>query len=256
MKTRTAAPLLVGALALWSTAVAPRPARAEDAYALKRVYKAGETDRYKTVMTMEAETPQGAMKVETTMVMSHTTKEVKEDGTVVVVRKVESGAININGMERPLPNVGQETTLTLDKTGKVVKREGGDPPGRPSFGRMLGLTNVDVYPDHPLKIGEEWKFEFQPEEEAKEKAKGVLKILGVEPKSDEVPAEALKVNVKVEMPLTTPQGDMMVKVDVTTLVEKETGKELKSEGMITGVQFGPVEPKINIKRTRVKDETK
>jgi hypothetical protein len=256
MKTRTAAPLLVGALALWATAVAPRPARAEDTYALKRVYKAGETDRYKTVMTMEAETPQGAMKVETTMVMSHTTREMKEDGTVVVVRKVESGTINFNGMERPLPTVGQETTLTLDKTGKVVKQEGGDPPGRPGFGRMLNLTNVNVYPDHPLKIDEEWKFEFQPEEESKEKVKGILKILGVEPKSDEVPAETLKVNIKMEVPVSTPQGNTVVKVDVTTLVEKETGKELKSDGTVTGVQFGPVEPKINIKRTRVKDETK
>lgn len=240
--------LLLSGLAL-GTVAAALPVCAQDAYHLRRVYKAGETDKYKTTIAIQGSNPMGggAMKVELTLLMTETTKEVKEDGTVTVVTTIESGTVNFNGMEQSLPNQGQTITTTFDKSGKLVKEEGA--PG--VLGGMLGFTRVGAMPDRPLRVGEEWKFDIPINEAKQQRVKGTVTLLSLEKKSEDVPIDTLKIRSVVDTPLTTPQGDQQMHLEATTFVEPGTGKAIKVEGVITG-QIGPInDAKVIFKRIRV-----
>jgi hypothetical protein len=66
-------------------------------------------------------------------------------------------------------------------------------------------------------------------------------LVGLEPKSDTLPADAYKVKTVAEGTVEAQQGDQKVRVETTSMVARDSGKPLRGEGTVTGVtlaQFG------------------
>jgi hypothetical protein len=255
MARRFIAPIL-GALTVWALA-APQPVRAQDSYVLKRVYKAGEKDRYRTTITVEGQNPSGdgsAVKIDIALVTTETTQEIKPDGTITLVTTVVDGTINANGQERPFPGAGETITTTLDKNGKPIKVEGGQGQLAP----LLNMTrfNAGGLQDRALKVGQDYKFEIPTGEDKNRKTTGVITLSGKEPKCDEVPVETLKVKGTVDTLLPLQQEDTPAHIVATAFVEPGTGKTLKIEGTITGKLGLLGDVKLTFKRLRVNPDEK
>src|ERR1041384_3387512 len=134
---------------------------AEDSFNLKRVYKTGESDKYRTTVTIDAKDPKSgnAVKIVLAIATTDETKEIKFDGTTILAMKVDSATVNVNGTDTPVPINGASFSTTLDKTGKVASQDLGAGPAA-QIGQLLTLTRLSVMPDRALKAGEEYKLEM------------------------------------------------------------------------------------------------
>lgn len=226
-----------------------RPAAAQDAYTLKRTYKAGEVDRYKTTLEVEAT---GGMKFQVVFTTSEKTNEIKPDGTMVRSITVESAEVATGGQTMPMPGFQKVTmTATFDKDGKVVKEEGEGG----QFRQMLSMTRPPAEAEKPLKVGEEWKTQVPTNKDGTKKLDVTVTLVGLEPKSDKVPADAYKVKTVAEGPVESPQGDQRVRMESVTLAARDSGKPLRTEGTITGLtlpQFG--QAKLTFKVEKLADK--
>src|SRR5437763_1782238 len=92
---------------------------ADDGYLLKRVYKAGQSEKFMTTLNIESGSQDGAPKVkfEVSILGTETVKEVRPDGSAVLETKLDKSTVNVGGQERDLPGGGQTITTTLDKDG-------------------------------------------------------------------------------------------------------------------------------------------
>lgn len=237
---------LVGAgLVLAATALTVPAAMAQDAYTIKRVYKAGEVDRYKIAVKVASST----LSIDIAMTMTEKTKEVKDDGTVVVTTSLDSGMMSMGGTDIPMPNEGQTFTITMDKTGKVIKQEGAD--SKNPVNSMMSMMRNPT-PTCALKVGEEVKTDI-PIGDDKQKMSVVMKLIGVEKKSAEIPVDTLKVKSQADGALPVPNGPQNVKVDTTSWFEIGTGKMLKVEGTVTGLNMAELggDAKVTFKRIRL-----
>ena len=243
----------VAAALVWgfATVGALRPADAQDTYNLKRTFKAGEIDRYKTTMDIEAAS---GMKLQITFTTTEKTEEIKEDGSMVRSITVETGELSVGGQTMAMPGFQRATMkATFDKDGKVVKEEGQGG----QFRQMLSMTRPMVEAGRPLKIGEEWKTQLPTNQDGTKKLDVTVTLVALEPKSDKVPVDSYKVKTVAEGPIETPQGDAKVRMEAVTLTARENGKLVRSEGTITGLtlpQFG--EAKISFKVETQPEEKK
>ncbi len=227
--------LAVSTVCLLLLGIGPSPAVAQDAYTIKRSFKAGEVDRYKNTFEVEAA---NGMKLQVVFMTTEKTNEIKADGTMVRSITVDAAEIVVNGQSMPMPNFRTVTmTATLDKDGKPVKEEGEGG----QFRQMLSMTRPPAEADRPLKVGEEWKTEVPTNKDGTKKLNVVVTLVGLENKSDTVPVDTYKVKTVAEGVVESPQGDQRVKLESVSLVARDTGKPFKSEGTITGLtlpQFG------------------
>ncbi|MEP6754639.1 MAG: hypothetical protein ABJA67_03985 [Chthonomonadales bacterium] len=229
-------------------------ARADDGFMLKQKYKEGDVDKYKMTMSIE-----GAVSIEVTIVTQETVKKVAMDGTVTVENKVVSSALSVGGNEQPLPGqaAGTITTITYDKAGKVIKREGGG-GGRGAAG-MMGLAKPNYLPEKALKAGEEYPFEFTEKQgDATQTAKGVIKVVGLEKDSKDLKgASGIKATIKADAVMTGPMGEMKPHTEGTIFVDPDTGKMLLFKANVTGMEIPNLgEAKVAIVRTLVKADPK
>ena len=218
--------MILGALILLAAPIT----HAQESATLKRVYKAGETERYKTVITIDAQTPMGPQKGEITMLTTEKTKEVKDDGTVVLTATLDSGSVRFGEGNVPLPTV--ILTTTLNKDGKIVKEEGGNVENAPSLPELFFLTRNSVFATHALKIGEEWKYSTALDTARKRTVKGSLTLVSREPKSEEIPIESLKIRTVKDGVLGSGKETRPVHIEAISLLEPDTGKDFRTEGAI------------------------
>ncbi len=103
-------------------------AHADDTFNLKRIYKTGESDRYRTTITIDTTDPSDgkAAKVVFTIATTDETKEIKFDGSVLLSMKIDSATIGVNGAEQPVPLNNTSFATTLDKSGKIIKQDLGE----------------------------------------------------------------------------------------------------------------------------------
>lgn len=221
---------------------------AQESYSLKRVYKAGETDRYKTVITMEAEGPMGPFTFEFTILTTEKVKDVKPDGSAVVETTVESGKLKAKDVEREL-NDSSTFTTTIDKTGKETRSEAGEPTaGKSQRGpavMMLGLARAAMIPPRTLKVGEEWKYDIPATDAKSSKTTGsvtLVGLVGVERKTEAIPADALKVKCVTVVTSPGPMGDTRLQITSTVLLDPANGKSLDIQGDGSG-RLGPLDAK-------------
>jgi hypothetical protein len=230
------------------------PVSAQESYTIKPVYKAGETDRYRLIASIDARSENGPVKLVLTFITSETTKEVKANGTVVVQTKIESGTLNLDGRESA-HGAGEVITTTLDKDGRVLKQEGVQAQTT-GIANLLALTRVQGLPSEKLKIGDEHKYEVPAAQGSKAVAKGVVILQGIEPKSSSFPTDTLRVKVISDVPAPSGGPDDKLHLDLLILVEPDTGKALKLDGTLTGKLPGLGETSMSLLRTRLPSKTK
>jgi hypothetical protein len=211
------------------------PAFAQDTVNLKRVYKTGEVDKYKTVMTINAKNPQDGkdFKFVATILTTDTTELVTADGSATIKTLLDDVTLNVNGREESPGGTGVVITTTLDKSGLVKEQTGASEPGS-RLGVILAMTRALVAPDKPLKIGEEIKLDYPAAGTKDGRVKGTLKLVSREPKSDSIPGESLKIETKLDVPLGAAAGGKPVKINSTGFIEQASGKIYKIDGTVMG----------------------
>lgn len=210
-----------------------RPVHADDTYLVKRTFKAGEVDRYKTTLDIEAA---GGMKLQLSFATTEKTREIKDDGAMVRSITVESADIVVNGQTMPMPGFKATTiTGTFDKDGKPSKEEG----DAGQFRQLLSMTRPMAEADRALKLGEEWKTEVPTNKDGTKKLNVTVTLVSLEPKSDTMPTETYKIKTVAEGLVETPQGDQKVKMESVSLVARDSGKMIKSDGTVSGINMQP-----------------
>lgn len=226
---------------------------AQETYRLRRVFKQGETDRYRMIFVLKGETPMGPAEVEITLETTETTTEVKPDGGAIVATKVEVGKVKFNSFEQQLPNQGTTLTTTFDKDGRVAKQTGGG--GAFDVSRLLGMLQPSTALDRELKTGEELKFDYQPGGNASKRVQGKVTVIGKERVADaDVEAIRLKTILDGHFLEGMPEP---AHAELDAFVDPDSGKQVRVEGVFSTKQFGPVmEAKVTFKRTRLKPGSK
>lgn len=206
---------------------------AQDTYTVKRTFKAGEVDRYKTNMQIESDT---GMKVEIVFETTEKTDELKADGAMVRSIRIETAQILVNGQTMALPGF-QPTTLTssFDKDGKPLKEEG----QAGQFRQFLSMTRPIAEAEKPLKVGEEWKTDVPTNKDGTKKLNVTVTLVGLEPKSDTLSADAYKIKTVADGVVEAQNGDQKVRVESTSLVRRDNGAPLRIEGTVTGISMAP-----------------
>ncbi|HSV72218.1 MAG TPA: hypothetical protein VLH79_00465 [Chthonomonadales bacterium] len=228
------------------------PAVAQESHSLRRVFRAGETDRYRLTMNLE----RGEVKLDLTLQMTETTREVRNDGSIVIEMTMDSGSMLLNGTEVPIPNVGQKVTFSVDKDGKPIKGEQPIDSESP-LATVMALARSSSLPDRPIRVGETVRVEVPIEGSRDRKLAAQFTLVGIERRSEEVPVDTLRVRSVIEGLVPTPDGDQNLKIEATSLYEPGTGKVVRVEGVVSGfrlVQLGPEPARLSFKRLRLPAE--
>jgi hypothetical protein len=253
MSVRTSLPALAAAALVLSSA-----AVAQDSYSLKRVFKAGDVDKYRTVITMETDTPANPMTLEFTILTTETVKAVKPDGGAVVELKVDSANLTVKDQKNTATREMNDSTVittTYDAAGKETKREAGGENGQPGPAAMiLGLARTGMVPPRSLKLGEEWKYDIPPTDAKSAHRTGSVTILGLDkraPSGPGAPEPVLKVRYSTEVSTPGPEGVDKVSLVSTALLDPSNGKALEVEGGGSGKLGLLNAKKITIKQQRL-----
>jgi hypothetical protein len=153
--------------------IAIQAARADDnkkesgaAYAVsQRIYKSGETSRYRLTVKIQTPGPMGDQDVTIQLKLRETARAAKvSTGEWSLVQQFETGTVNLGGQEQDVLGLLPIVTLTRDKRGLVtMSTAGGTPDGAAELGGLLlQITNAarDFAPDKAVKIGDKWKASF------------------------------------------------------------------------------------------------
>lgn len=222
-------------------------AGAQETYNLRRVYRAGDQDRFRMTTVIQGE----GVDVKTALVIVEKVKDVKPDGTAIVVTTIESGTMEVNGQVSPFPGNGQSVTTTVDRNGKVVKREG----LAGALDDVLASGSAAL-PDRQVRIGERIKVET-PIGAGRDAAKGIVTIdvVGKEKPGADLPVETIKVTTATTKPVATPEGAEPVSITGAAYIEPGTGKVLKMVGTVKGTLPPPLgKATVTFTRVRIGDK--
>lgn len=75
-------------------------------------------------------------------------------GMVTLLTSIDSGSININGQQSPLPNIGQKVTSEMKENGEIVSSSG--------FNQIDTRNMQLVFPDEEVNIGSTWSSTVEP----------------------------------------------------------------------------------------------
>ena len=221
---------------------------ADETYSIRRTFKAGEVDRYKTTLDIEAA---GGMKVQIAFATTEKTVEIKDDGTMTRSITVDSAEFVMDGQAMPLPGFKPSTiTSSFDKAGKPIKEEG----DAGQFRQMLSMTRPIAEADKPLKVGEDWKTEVPTNKDGTKKLNVTVTLVALEPKSETLKTETFKIKSVADGTVESPQGDQKIRFESVSNVTRDSGKPLRIEGTVVGMtipQFGAA--KISFKVIRQPD---
>jgi len=219
----------------------------QDTYAVKRIFKQGETDRYNTVIKFEQN------ETEAVLVTTDVTREVKQDGSAVVATTIESCVLRARGTEMPFPGGSGKVILsTYDPSGKLIKQE---TLGGGSVGQLVTIARPSVHVEKPMKIGDAIRDEIKTGPDKSLKGTVTLTFVGVDPKSADLPEECLRYKIVSEMPVVGGAPNMKTKHEYTVRVSRATGKLVTAEGAMDGPLPNGGTMKITYKVNRVSPET-
>ncbi|MCC6730330.1 MAG: hypothetical protein IT208_13415 [Chthonomonadales bacterium] len=243
MKARRPSSAVIAAL-LTVGALAAQSASAQEAsYSLKRVYRQGEVDRYRTIIHVEQQTaPAGSAPIVLVMTLTttETTREVKPDGGVVLENRLDSAVVSLNGKEEPLPGPGQAVTLTtLDKDGKPVRQE---TTGQTGIAPLIAMTRPAFLIPRPLKVGEQLKLRLPEGPETAKTLDVSITLVELAKKAQELPSDALRVKSVADGVLPGAAGAQRLHAEMTSLMEPEGARLLRVDGTVTGLVFPQIGP--------------
>lgn len=211
-----------------------RDAKDDTVYTIKRVYKAGQADRYKITMKMNMDIPGTPLDLVETMFMKETTREAKADGSSIVAFDFESVQVTANGMDMDMTAMMPRIITTLDKNGKSeVKIEGGSEEVTSHMGdQVKQMTNsaAALVPKKPVKVGDTWDLNADDFGAPGQNVKGKATFVSVET------VKGVKVGKIKSVIEITGAMDLKMHAESTTLIDLATGKALslttKTEGDI------------------------
>ncbi len=77
-----------------------------------------------------------------------------DDGLITLLTSIDSGSININGQQSPLPNIGQKVTSEMKTNGDIVSTSG--------FNQIDTQKMQLVFPEKEVQIGSKWHNTVEP----------------------------------------------------------------------------------------------
>jgi len=215
-----------------------RDAKDDATFTLKRVYKTGDTDRYRVTTKVNTDIPgAGLVDISMTMVMKDSTKEAKEDGSLTSISEFESASVDFNGMEIDLTAMMPKVISTRDKNGKSdVKMEGGNEQITSQIGDQIKQFNMSaaaaMLPSKPVKVGDSWEMPSDLAGAKDQKVVGKVTLVSVETIQGKRVAKLKTVSD------ATGAGDTKIHTEATTLIDVETGKAIntttKTDGNANG----------------------
>jgi hypothetical protein len=204
-------------------------AHAQDAVSLVAPFKQG-VARYKTTTKIDAMGNEVLLTDLTRVVV----KEVKADGTGIMVRTRESGTVSLAGMEQNLPP--SESTETRDKLGRLTEFKSEPSAGfvTPGLERLSATLAWPLLTDQPVKPGDTWQVEI--DNPAAPGKKVVVKDTFVA--VDTIDGVAYRKIRQVTSADTGQNGTMAV--DMTLWLDPKTSEIFKAEATVKDVptQFG------------------
>lgn len=238
-----AIPAVVAACGVAAMLGGTSPARAgrqeakdDTAYAIKRVYKVGDADRYKIALKMNMDVGATPVELTETMVMRETTKEATDDGAHTVVVDFLSASVTANGMDMDVAAMMPKITMATSKDGKTdVKADGGNEQMMAQMGDQLKqFTNsATVFmPKKAVKVGESWEVDVADFAPQVKNIKGKATLVSIET------IKGLKVGkIRSVMDMSGDMG-MAMHTQGTTYFVLATGKALsftaQSDGDVAG----------------------
>jgi len=204
-----------------------------------RTYKVGEADKY--LMTMDMTSAMGAITIK--VASTQKVAKVYDNGDADVETTVNSLTVNAMGneMNPPIPAV---TTQKFNKYGMQVGKSVSSDRGGMDFLRYLNVIG-----DRALKVGETIPIDYKNPDDAKDTAKGNVKI---ESLTDSV----LKMVAYLDITNKQTEGGKPMNVALTSWIDVRDGKPEKVEGVVTNLpanaQGGMQIDKVNFSVVRQK----
>ncbi|MCL5283910.1 MAG: hypothetical protein M1330_04260 [Armatimonadetes bacterium] len=209
-------------------------AHAQESFHLKRVYKAGEVDRYLMEMTTQMPSPQGGssnMQMKTHMVMSSNTKSVDQNGDATIQISFSDFTISMNGNEmNPPTGMLPVVTFKVDPYGHVLsqKIEGGNPMMQ---NQQFQNSQSMEFPHHAIKIGDSWKINYT-DPTKKTTVVGTITLAG---RGEQQGINTLKLKTNADVTTEAMGHTIKMHIDGTAYVDPSNGKLIKAENEMTGV---------------------
>jgi len=260
----------------WAQDSAPPPDG--EKHTIRRTFKAGEAERFKATANISGEMVMGEgmnMPIDnnSTMIYVFKTTDVK-DGIATLVTTFEKMTMTNNGMEMNVEDMGMDlksmkTTQKMNNRCEIVK--GGTAAGAAAnpMMQMMGGSSptslIVVFPEGAVAVGESWEVEMpNPLKEMFGDAAGNIPPLrtrytleGIEKVSGKdafkikqemtitmaLDAETLKkIGSEQGQPMPFNSMDIQTKGTITHLIEKATGRTLKSDGQMEGKVVMKLDP--------------
>lgn len=213
-----------------------RDGKDDTAYNIKRVYKAGDTDRYRLNVKVNMDVAGTPIDMVEKFVMRETTREANDDGSYKVDVDFLSASLTANGMDLDLASMLPKVSTSVDKDGKAdVKTEGGDEQFIAQMGDQIKqFTNAakGFLPKKPVKVGDSWEVAASDFGAPGQSVKGKSTLVSIET------IKGMKVGkIRSNMDVTGIMNSVVHTV-TTSFIELATGKgisvESKTEGELLG----------------------
>ncbi len=202
---------------------------------LARKFQAGAVVRFQSTITANLM----GMEVKVEETGKITAKEVKDDGSVVLVRTSEGGKLNLGGMEQPQP-ASPEVTVTRDKVGRLTAYKPAEPNMlfTPEISHLLTTLEEAVLPDKAVKNNDTWETSLDNPAAKDKKINARGTFLGREKRGE---VELWK--VKQSATADTGMADGKLTVELTAWLDPATGMPVRIEGDYKKVpsQFGELD---------------
>ncbi len=213
-------------------------AHAQESFLLKRVYKAGEVDRYLMEMTSQMPSPQGGnsnMQMKTHMVMSSNTKSVDQNGDATIEISFSDFTVSVNGNEmNPPAGMLPVVTVKVNPYGHVLsqKIEGGNPMMQ---SQQFQNNQSMEFPHHAIKIGDSWKINYT-DPTKKTTVVGTITLVG---QDEQQGINTLKLKTIADVTTEAMSQPIKMHIDGTAYVDPSNGKLIKAVNDMTGMPGMP-----------------
>lgn len=246
-------------------------AQATDAaatYALRPVYKDGDTARYKLSVHFTTAAAKGDELLSSAdsrfvVTMRETARDTKPDGATTLSDEIEKADANFDEHATELTGVMPRISQTRDRAGAVTLTltgglEQAREPVRQVF-LLLTRTQSSFVPPTPVHAGESWKFERAETGDVTGQTKGAGTLIGTESLDGQA---TLKIKVEFTATLKAPDLRKGGKVDVvshflgTENVDARSFQVVRLEGASDDTLAGGEKAKTEITLERLKDAPK
>lgn len=197
----------------------------------------GETLRRKSEIALKFEAEGQKLSLEQQETVLVTVKEVKADGSITLLHKVESQTRSVNGEKIPAEDADDEYTATQSADGHLLAydEKKPDPDDKSHLNERLFVAGTVVFSPNPVGKGETWKVDYAPNAKlGLVKAEGRYTLEAVED------VDGIKC-AKVKLEYRELEGKAKLEYSGTTWIEISSGDEVKANFEVRNVEFGPEE---------------